>query len=96
MRLDQITKVPFEATSDQFYVDGSNDKQFVKRTSETIDDVCPGGHYNDLNVDELDNDQSVLEPCKAYTMFRICRHTFSCECRDYLKGNDCKHIILGM
>ena len=26
MRLDQITKVPFEATSDRFYVDGSNDK----------------------------------------------------------------------
>ena len=96
MRLDQVTKVPFESNSDLFYVDGDNEKYLVKRIAGSIDDVYPGGHDTDLQEDDPDCDRPILEACEVYTMFRICQHTFRCECPDYAKGNDCKHIILGL
>ena len=60
---------------------------------DIVDGICPGGHLQFL--DEVDDPDSILEPCKAFKVFRFCQHIMNCECFDYSKGNDCKHIMLG-
>ena len=93
----QISRVPFTASgNDSFFVDGSVGKYLVQRIRGVADSVCPGDHLNGLDLNSDDDDLNVvMEPCKAFSMFRACQHTFGCECADYTKGNDCKHIILG-
>ncbi len=93
MKPEQVAKVPFAAEPDSYVVSGETENYLVKRV-EVIDGVCPGMRISILENEELDT-ESVLEPCKTYDVFSICQHTFSCECADYSKGNDCKHLLLG-
>ena len=59
-----------------------------------LNGICPGGHQDHIEND-IEDDESVMETCKAYNMFSACQDTFSCECPDYAIGNDCKHILIG-
>ena len=94
MKPEQVSKVPFASEMDAHYVEGDDDKYLVKRVSGLNNGLCPGEHLHQIMNNENDMD-TVLEACKSYEIFQACQHTFTCECADYSKGHDCKHILLG-
>ena len=94
MKPTQVSKVPFEPGMESFYVDDDEEKYLVRRVFGLNNGVCPGEHLHQIDNNANDTD-SVLEVCKAYEIFQACQHSFTCECVDYSKGNDCKHILLG-
>jgi hypothetical protein len=85
-----VEKIPFD---DSYMVEGQNCKYLVKRIPGVVDGICPGLDLNQSGDESGPED--IIESCKAFSIFQACQHVFSCECADYEKGNDCKHILLG-
>ena len=90
MKKEMVEKIPFD---DSFLVEGQHCKHLAKRMPGIVEGICPGGDLHRYG-DESDS-EDILESCTAFNIFNACQHVFSCECADYEKGNDCKHILLG-
>jgi len=90
MKAEQVTK-PLQSQTESYVVDSGENKYQVQRIRTGI---CPGGHLDQIQNAGIET-EPVMECCTTYDIVSICQHIFSCECADYVKSNDCKHILMG-
>ena len=85
MKAEQVTK-PLQSETESYVVDsGEKNTKSSGLGQEYLDQIQNAGIET----------EPVMECCTTYDIVSICQHIFSCECADYVKGNDCKHILLG-
>ena len=95
MSPEQVTIVPFQTQNEAFNVNGEQQQYLVQRIDGLTNGVCCGSNPQQDDLQTPYDGENAVEPCKTFDVCNACRHTFTCECVDFTKGNDCKHILLG-